>query len=150
MGFRLTMALAAAVTVSCVHERRIAGAPVPSAPATVWDRQIHNATDGGDGDYVLNTLRRRVAAEPDNIPVRLDLARAYRERGYPEIALEICRLAVARFPESGEAQLALVHALHDLKRPQEAIAVLEARPGTSADYFSWLGILRDQSGAWDA
>jgi tetratricopeptide (TPR) repeat protein len=134
-------------TVSCVHERRVAGAP-PSSPS-VWDRQVHNAADAGDGDYALKSLRNRVAAEPDNVAVRLELAKAYRERGYPDVALEICRLAVARFPESSEAQFTLVHTLHDLGRPREAIAALEAKPRDSADYFSWLGLLHDQDGAWD-
>jgi len=151
MRIRLTIAVAAALTSSCVHERRVAGAPAPAVQTpTVWDRQLRNVTDAGDGDYVLKAMGQRVAAEPDNIPVRLELARLYRDRGYPEVGLEICRLAAARFPDSVEAQFALVHALHELKRPQEAIGVLEARPRQSADYHSWLGILRDQTGAWEA
>ena len=79
---------------------------------------------------------RRSAAEPDNIPARLELAKAYRERGYPDVALEICRLAAARFPESGEAQLALVRALRDVNRRPEAIAgrrrFLKAHPANRA------------------
>jgi Flp pilus assembly protein TadD len=117
-----------------------------------WDRQVRNAIDAGDGDYQLRVLREKVAAEPDNIPVRLELARAYRERGYHEVALEISRLAVARFPQSGEAQLALVSDLRDLNRRAEAIAGLEsflqAHPESPAQYYSWLGILRDESGLW--
>jgi tetratricopeptide (TPR) repeat protein len=149
MRIRLTIAIAVALTSSCVRERRIAGTPVVAPAPTVWDRQIRNATDAGDGDNALKALGQRVAAEPDNIPVRLELARLYRDRGYPEVALEICRLAVARFPESGEAQLALVRALYETKRPQEGIAILEAHPRESRDYYSWLGILRDQTGAWE-
>src|SRR5437764_712102 len=146
----LTIAMAAALTSSCVHERRMAGAPAAAPGPTVWDRQIRNATDAGDGDYVLKAMGQRAAAEPDNIPVRLELAKLYRERGYPEVALEICRLAAERFPNSGEVQLALVRSLYDMKRYQEAIGVLEAHPRQSADYYSWLGILRDQTGAWEA
>ena len=82
--------------------------------------------DAGDGDYVLKAMGQRAAAEPDNVPVRLELAKLYRERGYPEVALEICRLAAERFAESGEVQLALVRALYDMKRYQEGIA---AHPG---------------------
>src|SRR4051812_20636061 len=149
MKIPLTIAMAV-LTSSCVHERRMAGAPAATPVPTVWDRQIRNATDAGDGDYVLKAMGQRVAAEPDNIPVRVELARLYRERGYPEVALEICRLAATRFPESGEAQLALVRALYDMKRPQEAIGILEAHPRASADYYSWLGILHDQTGAWEA
>src|SRR4051812_41818625 len=122
MRLRLAIAMAGALTSSCVRERPMAVTPPPSP--TVWDKQIRNAADGGDGDYILKTLGQRVAAEPDNIPIRLELARLYRERGYPEVSLEICRLVAARFPESIEAQLALVRALHDMKRPREAIAAL--------------------------
>jgi len=117
-----------------------------------WDRQVRNAVDAGDGDPRLRTLREKVAAEPDNIPVRLELAQAYRERGYHEVSLEISRLAVARFPQSGAAQLALVSDLRDVNRRGEAIASLEsflqAHPDSGAACYSWLGILRDESGLW--
>src|SRR2546421_4153600 len=89
---RVSFLLLCALSISCTH-RQIAGS---TATPTIWDRQIHNAIDAGDGDYLLRTLRERVAAEPANIAVRIELAKAYRERNYPEIALEISRLAVAR------------------------------------------------------
>jgi tetratricopeptide (TPR) repeat protein len=150
MTKRVTIAMAAALTVSCVHQKRAATVAAPAAPQTVWDRQVHNASDAGDGDYVLKGLRQRVAAEPDNIPVRLELAKAYRDRGYPDMAVELCRLTVERFPQSAEAQLALVRGLFEMKRPAEAIAALEAHPRDTADYHSWLGLLRDSMGAWTA
>ena len=117
----------------------------------MWDRQIRNAVDAGDGDYQLRALREKVAAEPDNIPVRLELAKAYRERGYPDVALEICRLAAARFPESGEAQLALVRDLRDDEPPAAKPSTGWKRssrpiPQSGAEYYSWLGILRDETG----
>src|SRR6266568_4747972 len=114
--------LAAAFAASCVHRSQVATTTVakPMAPSN-WDRQIRNAVDAGDGDYQLRVLREKVAAEPDNIPVRLELAKAYRERGFHEVALEISRLAVSRFPLSADAQLALVHDLRDVNRRSEAI-----------------------------
>jgi tetratricopeptide (TPR) repeat protein len=147
------LAAAAAFSVSCVHQTQVAQANAPaSVPMSTWDRQVRNAVDAGDGDRELRLLRERVAAEPDNIQVRLELARAYRERGYHEVALEISRLAVARFPQSGDAQLALVRELRDVNRRSEAIAGLEgflkAHPDSGAAYYSWLGILRDESGLW--
>jgi tetratricopeptide (TPR) repeat protein len=150
---RVLLAAGAAISVSCVHQTRstrdVASTP---APLSNWDRQIRNAVDAGDGDYQLRALRERVAAEPENIAVRLDLAKAYRERGYHEVALEITRLAVARFPQSGAAQLALVRDLREVNRRFEAIAGLEAflkeHSESGAEYFSWLGILRDESGLW--
>jgi len=102
----------------------------------------------------MRALREKVAAAPDDIAARVELANTYRERGYPDIALEMCRLAAARFPNSGEVQLALVAALRDLKQRNEAISGLEAflqsHPQTEAKYYSWLGILRDESGQWPA
>jgi Flp pilus assembly protein TadD len=78
----------------------------------------------------------------------LELAKAYRERGFGDVALEICRLAAERFPESAEAELALARSLYEAKRTGEAIALLEARPRESSEYYSWLGLLRDQTGSW--
>jgi tetratricopeptide (TPR) repeat protein len=131
----------------------MARATAPARPApTVWERQVKNAVDAGDGDYRLRVLRDQVAAEPDNVPARLELAKAYRERGFPDVALEISRLAAARFPESGEAQISLVRALRDLNRRAEATegleAFLKAHPQTASGYYSWLGILRDEAGLW--
>lgn len=147
------LAAGAAFSVSCVHQTRVSRTTAPtSAPMSNWDRQVRNALDAGDGDYQLRVLREKVAADPDNIPVRLELAKAYRERGYHEVALEISRLAVARFPQSGDAQLALVQDLRDVNRRPEAIAGLDsfltAHPESGAGYYSWLGILRDESGLW--
>lgn len=146
----LAVTFACAATVSCVRTQVVKTA----APPTNWDRQVRNAVDAGEGDYQLRVLRERVAAEPENIAVRTELAAAYRARGYPEIALEISRLAVARFPESGEAELSLVRDLRATNRRAEAAASLEtylkAHDKSSADYWSWLGILRDESGLWPA
>ena len=145
----------AALTVSCVHQQSVAGNPAArnaAPPMTVWDRQVRNAVDAGDGDYALRVLREKVAAEPDNISARVELSNAYGERGYHEVALEISRLAAARFPQSGEAQLALVRDLRAVNRRAEAIASLEgflrAHPASEAKFYSWLGILRDESGLW--
>jgi len=150
MTRRLWLAALGLLMASCVQHTQIAKAPPP--PRSVWDRQIHNAIDAGDGDYQLRVLREKLAADPDNIPIRLEMARAYFDRGYPDVALEIARLAASRFPESGEAQLALVRALRDMNRRTEAIdsltVFLKAHPQTGPEYFSWLGILRDESGLW--
>jgi Flp pilus assembly protein TadD len=158
MTRKLTLAALPLLAASCVHETRVTARPVsPAAPAavpTVWDRQIRNAVDAGDGDYRLRVLRETVAADAENIPARIELARAYRDRGFPDVALEVCRLAAARFPDSGAVQLALVRALREMNRRQEAIDGLEVflrgHPQAGSDYLSWLGILRDETGAWYA
>jgi Flp pilus assembly protein TadD len=155
---RLSLAGLAIVACSCTRHTPVARATRPARPdavrhePTVWDRQVKNAVDAGDGDYQLRVLRDKVAAEPDNIPARLELAKAYRERGFADVALEIGRLTAARFPESGEAQISLVRALRDLNRRAEATggleAFLKAHPQTAPDYYSWLGILRDEAGLY--
>jgi len=150
MTGRIGLMAVAALSCSCVHRTQVATAPTPS----VWDRQVHNAKDAGDGDYALRALRDKVAAEPENAGARVALAAAYGERGYPDVALEICRLAVQRFPDSGDVQLALVRALRNMNRRADAIAGLEAflatHPQKAPEYSSWLGILRDEVGQWSA
>jgi Flp pilus assembly protein TadD len=145
----LVIAFFAALTASCTHTPVVKTA---ARPATVWERQVRNAVDAGDGDYRLRTLREKMAAEPENVAPRIELAAAYRERGYSEVALEISRLAVARFPESGDAELSLVRDLRATSRNAEAIASLEtylkAHAGSAAEFWSWLGILRDEIGLW--
>jgi len=151
MTLRFLLAAVAVVGCSCTHTpvTRNVAPPAPT-PVSAFDRQIRNAHDAGDGDYQLRTLRERVAAEPDNPAARLELAKAYRDRGYPDVALEILRLAATRFPESGEVELALVRQLHELKQPNEAVANLQVflkqHPQNGAEYYSWLGILWDQMG----
>jgi tetratricopeptide (TPR) repeat protein len=102
MNRRLAVAALAAGAAACVHQPA-SPRPATAAVPTVWERQIRNAKDAGDGDYSLRQLREKVAAQPGSVAPRLELARAYRERGYRDVALEICRLAAERFPDSAEA-----------------------------------------------
>jgi Flp pilus assembly protein TadD len=146
----------ASLCLSCttrVRTVKTSAAKPPSAVGvTPFDQQIKNARDAGAGDYQLSQLRQHVAAEPDNVSARLDLAKAYRDRGYPDVALEISRLAATRFPESADAELSLVRDLHAMKQGAEGVASLEAflkaHPQQTPDAYSWLGILLDESGQW--
>jgi Flp pilus assembly protein TadD len=136
------------------HTRVVRTNPVPApAPQTAFERQIRNAHDAGDGDFALHTLQARVASEPENPAVRLELARAYQQRGYPDVALEICRLAAARFPGSAEVQLALARSLRQANQRAEGASILDAflksHPQTVPEYSSWLGILYDETGDWE-
>jgi Flp pilus assembly protein TadD len=156
MKLRSMLSVLAVLGAACASHPRVARTPAtPShASQSAFERQIQNARDAGDGDYQLRTLREKVAAAPDDVAARLQLAAAYRDRGYPDIALEMCRLAAMRFPQSGEVQMALVRALRDLNQRTEAIAGLEtflqAHPQSSPEYFSWLGILHDETRQWAA
>jgi Flp pilus assembly protein TadD len=156
MHARSAVAAVAVFGVACASHPRAARTPAAPAPVqqTAFQRQIQNARDAGDGDYQLRALREKVAASPDDVAARVQLAALYRDRGYPDVALEMCRLAAARFPQSAAVQLALARALRDLNQRPAAIAGLETfladHPQASAEFFSWLGILRDESGQWSA
>jgi tetratricopeptide (TPR) repeat protein len=119
-----------------------------------FERQIENAKDTGDGDYLLRELRRRMAAEPDNLEVRLELIEHYTREGLPDLALEHCRLAAVRFTDSAEIQLRMAKLLRNMKLGRDAerglSAFLDAHPQKSPEYESWLGILRDELGDWPA
>ena len=150
----LSLAAAAALTFSCASHTRTSSAKPAAAPQPMMERQIRNAIDAGDGNYLIRTLRAQTAAEPDNIDARMQLARAYREAGYPDLALEHCRLAAQRFPESGAVQLGMARALREMGLRKEALEGLEAflkkHPQKTPDYLSWVGILRDELELWPA
>ena len=155
MKQRIWMAvLAMAVGSSCVsRSQAVRMQAKPAAPPeTAFSRQIRNAHDAGDGDYALQRARQKVDSQPANPGARVALAKLYLERGFPDVAVEICRLAAARFPESGGVQLALVRSLYSLHQEGEAIAGLEAfvnaHPQQAPEYDSWLGLLYDRTGRW--
>lgn len=121
-------------------------------PQPVFERHIRNAIDAGEGDAPLRALREKMAAEPDNLEVRMALARAYRERGLPEVAAEHYRLAAVRFPDSVDVQVELACALRAMNLRREAAQGLDrflaGYSVKSARPVSWLGILRDELGQW--
>lgn len=155
-AFILCVAGVTGVTISCVRQVQSSRVypSVPAAPVEVpaIQRQVINSVDAGDGDYLVRSLRQKMAAEPDNLKVRLDLIEHYSLAGYSELALEHCRLASVRFADSAEVQLALAKALRAAHMTSEAAQslqkFLEAHPQQSAEYDSWLGIMRDELGQW--
>ncbi len=153
---RVTAALACLLTVAGCSQhhrqaRRIGSPHAPTVHSTL-NRQIVNAMDAGEGDFTLAALRRRLALEPANAGVRLELARRYRELGFPDLALEHARLAAEYFPDSAEAHIEQARALRALGLRREAAELLEsffrAHPRTSANVPAWLGLLRDEIGQW--
>lgn len=121
-------------------------------PFPVMERQVRNAVDAGDGDYQIRSLRERMAAHPDDLEIRLQLAIAYRQRGYPELALDHYRLASSRFPDSNGVQLLLAKALREAGMRKEAVESLEnflnTHPQKTPELLSWTGILRDELGQY--
>lgn len=120
-----------------------------AAVPTVMRRQVLNAVDAGEGDARIRTLRERMAADPENVSIRLDLATLYKAAGFPELALEHYRLAADRFPKDERVIAKLAESLSEQGQKKEATDLL-ARHLTgevqSPDMYAWLGILRDEQG----
>jgi Flp pilus assembly protein TadD len=132
--------------------RQARPAPPVSGVVATFQRQVINAVDAGEGDLAIRDLRRRLASDPGNPAVRLELIRRYREAGFPEVALEHARLAAERFPENPEVRIELAKCLRVLGLRAEAAEILESffrdHPRSSPEVPAWLGILRDELGQW--
>lgn len=124
----------------------------PTGTASTMKRQVINAVDAGDGDYRIRLLRARMAADPDNLQTRMELARLYQQAGFPEVAVEHYRLAAARFPDSDDVHLGLARCLMKMNLPAAAAQGLEGYLASHAQapaaLSSWLGMARDQLGDW--
>ena len=112
------------------------------------ERQISNAVDAGEGDFAGRSLRRKMAAEPGSLDVRLELIRHYAAQGNHELAVEHARLASERFPDSAAIVLLQARSLRALALQSQAAGVLTnflaAHPQQDPDYYSWLGIVYDE------
>lgn len=136
---------------SCAHHSSQNGVTHNRSAAvpTVMRRQVLNAVDAGEGDARIRTLRERMAADPDNVTVRLELAELYKSAAFPELALEHYRLAAERFPKDERVIARLAESLSEQGQKKEAADLLAHRLATgmeSPDLYAWLGILRDQLG----
>jgi Flp pilus assembly protein TadD len=135
----------------CAPKNKIARGPAPAGQSSM-QRQILNAVDAGEGNPRVRTLRERMAAHPENVKVRLELAAEYGRAGYPEVELEHLRLAVERFPDSEDALVDLARALVKSDRPAEAGQrlgeYLAKTDRPSANVLSWAGIAQDGLKNW--
>src|SRR5215831_13257797 len=99
---------------SCSHRTYTHHISMPQPDTAVhanMRRQVTNAVDAGDGDHEAAVLRRKVAADPNDLSARLAIAEHYRKLGFPDVALEYYRLAADRFPDSGEVYVHLAQSL---------------------------------------
>ncbi|HZT29797.1 MAG TPA: tetratricopeptide repeat protein [Bryobacteraceae bacterium] len=149
---RVAGLLCLAAVVSCAHHTQQVKAAPPQPPPSAIERQVRNALDAGEGDYRLRRLQEQVAATPDDLAARMELAHLYLERGSPELAVEHYRLAAARYPASAELEVALAHTLRGMGLREEAARSIEAfwkaHPQTSPELQSLLGIDLDEMGRW--
>jgi Flp pilus assembly protein TadD len=145
---KLRFLAAALLLAGCAHKIPV----TPSAAQSNLDRQAKNAVDGGDGDYELKQLRAKFDADPQNLTARLELAHRYEQLGFREVAIEHCRLACERAPQSDEAHVALAKALRNDGRAAEGARVLaeftKSKPGAGVSVWAWLGLLDDEAGDW--
>ncbi|MBL8241997.1 MAG: tetratricopeptide repeat protein [Bryobacterales bacterium] len=147
-------ALAAGVLLTgCAPKARVARvAPPAKAMRPVMQRQVLNAVDAGEGNPRVRALREKLAAEPQNVALRVELAAEYGKQGYTELELEHLRLAAERFPESEEAVIALSRTLVRVSRPDEAAVWLRGflakQAKAPANVLSWAGIAEDERGKW--
>jgi Flp pilus assembly protein TadD len=117
------------------------------------DRQAVNAVDSGDGDYELKALRAKLDANPADLSVRLELAQRYQKLGFYEVAIEHCRLACERAPDSDEAHIGLAKALRADGRAAEGAKILtdySKHHEGNVSVWAWLGLLQDSAGEWKA
>ena len=147
MRLSVIVLIGAAILVSCAPRAHTAQAVRLPPPQPAMMRQVQNATDAGDRDYEIRALRQQMMQEPDNLEVRLALAKRYEALGSPELALEHYRLAAARFPDSAPVHLLLAKALRRAGAWTEGsttlAAFLAAHPQPAPEYSSELGILLD-------
>ncbi len=149
---RFAITAAAALLSACSHQPQ-ARVSVPRHPSAVeinMSRQVRNALDAGDGDLAANRLRERMAKDPSNTALRMELASLYRQRGNPDLALEHYRLILEREPGHGKAVLALVETMRDGGQAAQAALLLEKfleeHPARTSELPAWLGMLFDDAG----
>lgn len=148
----------ALATFGCVS-RRVATVPPVVAPhvatsvSRVAAQQTINAVYAGDGDYEIKVLRTQLETNPRNTAARLALANLYLNKGFPDVAIEHCRLACERAPDSVEAHVALSRMLRAEHMPAEGARVLAdfaSRHDGEVEVWAWLGLLQDEAGDWKA
>lgn len=117
-------------------------------------RQVQNAVYAGDGDPEIRNLRKRLAANANDLDARIMLARLYAQRNLPDLALEHYRLAAAQFPDSIIAALSLATTLREMGEPYEALKsarqFLDRHPNGGWELLALAGIIEDDQSDYAA
>lgn len=107
----------------------------------------------GGGDPQARILRARVDTNPADTQARVELARYYERRGFPDVAIEHLRLACERDTESSAARVELAKVLRKEHSAFEAASVLRTFSEghrNDVEVWAWLGVLEDEAGNWRA
>lgn len=126
---------------SCSRQSQTAGRIAP-----VFDPQVRNAVNMGDGDLEVQALRKRLLENPGDITVRRRLAAKFKASGYPDLELEHLRIGFELAPTDLSLGLDLANALNDQRLAMQAHQVLTAALKTStptAAQWSAAAILTD-------
>jgi tetratricopeptide (TPR) repeat protein len=113
---------------------------------TVFDSQVRNAANLGDGDLEVQALRKRLLENPRDASIRRRLADRFESTGYPDLALEHLRIAFELAPADTQLGLDLAVALKQQGLPTQALQVLEAtlrNPSPTTAQLSRAAILTD-------
>lgn len=108
-------------TISCSHQNQSASRLSP-----VFDTQVRNAVNMGDGDLEVQALRKILLEKPGDIAIRRRLAARFEASGYPDLALEHLRIAYELAPGDLSLGLDLASSLSAQRLSTQAVQVLAA------------------------
>lgn len=153
MRAAMTTLAAGVLLTGCAPKGHVSQVRVPGPTMQpVMQRQIRNALDAGEGNPRVRELRAQMAAQPQNVKLRLELAAEYAKAGHTDLEMEHLLVAVERFPDSEVAVLALTRWLVRAERPAEAAqrvgSYLARQEKPSANALSWAAIAQDGMGHW--
>lgn len=115
------VALIALTITSCSRQKSTAARQLP-----VFDTQVRNAVNMGDGDLEIQALRKRLLDNPHDLPSRRRLAAKFDAAGYPDLALDHLRIAAELAPSDLSLHLDLAGALKAQGLTHQANLVIEA------------------------
>jgi len=114
------------------------------------ERQVKNAKDAGDGDYLTRQLRDRLVRDPSDLQARLEITDHFKRTGNPDLALEHYRLAVEKFPDNSDVTLLLARTLRDFNQPgaaiQAAVNFCNRHQSPPPELLSFIGTVQDDTG----
>ena len=154
MNYRFAVLLVVGMLGAGCSAKRNFTASRPPRPVEVpavkkaMTQHVRNAVLVGEGDPMIRQLRQRIAGDPNNVDLRLELAKRYADQDVKDLALEHYRVAAERFPDNPWVHLLLAKTLRESALPIDAVKVLDGYlqryPESPAVLWSWAGIIHDE------